>query len=819
MDHVSFSNPISSSITTAAERIQSIGIVAIACALAYVWLFVHYIYPSPYHFYHDPEMAYMIDSLGVFKGERYDFCQHPGTPVALVGSFVFALTYPFLGTKNEFLLYHLKNPELFMSIARGLLMIAHIVTGILLIKHAVQVKRWVDALFAIAVAASFYALSPYLGFRSVILWDHNSFNLPFGSLLLLALLVTLFSEPIRRWRVVAIGFGVGVLTATQVYFATWVIGLLVTVTTLSLIQRHRLRQIILSCCYTGVASLLGFVTATVPFTNSACQNEFSTWVHRIIFHQGLYGSGEPGIISTAQIQANLLRMWADNSPLCIAIVLVLAMIGVALFSQRSDHDSRPAAKALVIGLTVQLIVTTAVILKHYSATYLLALAAILPLLLALIHRLIGSSQSKLKALYLTVSLVILTAFLFNLKRWQDVYLGMAQTTQSNSERFENFFAEYASVIGKPRDSLRIVWNWSGAIYSPCLARWTYSSYSKGTLSEEVSRICPNDFYLSGPYVYLSRKKSVLPDDFDWDIIVTSDESVTQWPYLADYGHVSVDGSFIFIANWKHFRSLSSKLVERDHDGYSIFQIGQRFFFGIPRSEPELNLERLQKGEYRTILEGESLNEVQNRISAMTAPSEEVPEPSLIAEWYRGYSIIRSKERFYGAERTEAGFDPNRFATGDSGKQFEGASLDEIKRQIDSFIGPEVVVHGFRGYNIIRVRRDFHGVKQDDGEFSLRRLHMSNYQGHVNALSTDEVKRLVDQVATAPVSDKAPAPVLVEEGYKGFNLVRYGEKIYAIPQREGAFQMERVLKNKYSRWFSGESLAEVKHNVDESVDKD
>ncbi len=145
---------------------------------------------------------------------------------------------------------------------------------------------------------------------------------------------------------------------------------------------------------------------------------------------------------------------------------------------------------------------------------------------------------------------------------------------------------------------------------------------------------------------MSGKKSVLPDDFDWDIIVTSDEFVTQWPYLADYGHVSVDGSFIFIANWKHFRSLSTKLVERDHDGYSIFQIGERFFFGIPRSEPELNLERLQKGEYRSILEGESLNEVQNRISAMTAPSEEVQEPSLIAEWYRGYSIIRSKERFY-----------------------------------------------------------------------------------------------------------------------------------------------------------------------------
>ena len=86
MHHLSSSNPISSSTTEAAERIQRIGIIFIAGALAYVWLFVHYIHPSPYHFYHDPEMAYMIDSLGLFKGELYDFCQHPGTPVAVEGA-------------------------------------------------------------------------------------------------------------------------------------------------------------------------------------------------------------------------------------------------------------------------------------------------------------------------------------------------------------------------------------------------------------------------------------------------------------------------------------------------------------------------------------------------------------------------------------------------------------------------------------------------------------------------------------------------------------------------------------------------------------
>jgi hypothetical protein len=818
MHDVSPSNSTSSSITKAAERIQSLGIIAIACALAYVWLFVHYINPTPYHFYHDPEMAYMIDSLGIFKGELYDFCQHPGTPVALIGSFLFALTYPFLGPKNDFLMYHLENPELFMSLARGMLTIAHIVAAILLIKHAVRVKNWADALFAIAVAASFYVVSAFFGFRSVILWDHNSLNFPVGSLLLLALLVTLLSEPTKRWRIVAIGFGVGVLTAAQLYFVTWVIGLLVTVTTLSLIQKHSWNQLILDCCYIGVTSLLGFVTATVPFTNSTCKTEFITWIDAIIFHQGLYGRGEPGIISTSQLGSNLLRIWADNPVLCITIVFVLAAIGFALFSQRADHDSRPALKALTIGLTVQLIVTTAVILKHYSATYLLALAAILPLLLALVHRLLGSSFSKLKALYIAGSLIILIAFLFNLKQWQNVYTRMAEAAQSNNERFERFFLDYAIAIGKPRTSLRVVWNPSGSVYSPCLARWTYSSYSKGTLSEEISTICPNDYYLAGPYVYLSGKQSLLPDDFEWDIMVVSDEFISEWPYLADYGYVSVDGDVIFIANWKYFRNSATKLVERDYQGYTIFRIGERFFFGVPRSEAGLNLERLQRGEYKDIVEGASLDEIQNRIFAMTAPSEEMQEPSLIAEWYRGYAIIRSKERFYALERTAAGFDPNRFAKGNYSTRLESASLNEIKRYVDAFWGPELILQGYRDYEIIRVGRDFHGIKQRNGGFDLKRVHMSNYQGYVKGASIDEVKRLVNQFDLAQHAASRIDPVLVVEGYKGFNLVRYGEKIYAIPQGEGAFEIQRVEKNEYSQWFSGSSLDEIRGSLDTSLRK-
>ncbi len=77
---------------------------------------------------------------------------------------------------------------------------------------------------------------------------------------------------------------------------------------------------------------------------------------------------------------------------------------------------------------------------------------------------------------------------------------------------------------------------------------------------------------------------------------------------------------------------------------------------------------------------------------------------------------------------------------------------------------------------------------------------------------------INSLTSAGFQDKSPDPVLVEEGYKGFNFVRYGDEIYAIPQREGAFQIERIEKNKYSQWFSGNSLEEVRALLDTSAPK-
>jgi hypothetical protein len=97
--------------------------------------------------------------------------------------------------------------------------------------------------------------------------------------------------------------------------------------------------------------------------------------------------------------------------------------------------------------------------------------------------------------------------------------------------------------------------------------------------------------------------------------------------------------------------------------------------------------------------------------------------------------------------------------------------------------------------------------------------VNDYQNR-NALvvgsSLEEVKRILNQLPTPRGLLSAGTSSLLEEGYRGFNLIGYDNRIYAIPQSEGAFEIERIKRNEYGQWFSATSLDEVKRLVDQSI---
>lgn len=62
-------------------------------------------------------------------------------------------------------------------------------------------------------------------------------------------------------------------------------------------------------------------------------------------------------------------------------------------------------------------------------------------------------------------------------------------------------------------------------------------------------------------------------------------------------------------------------------------------------------------------------------------------------------------------------------------------------------------------------------------------------------------------------ESAIQPVLIESGYKGFNILDYDGKYYAILQKEGAFSIKKFDRNKYKYSLVGDSPEETKGLID------
>lgn len=92
------------------------------------------------------------------------------------------------------------------------------------------------------------------------------------------------------------------------------------------------------------------------------------------------------------------------------------------------------------------------------------------------------------------------------------------------------------------------------------------------------------------------------------------------------------------------------------------------------------------------------------------------------------------------------------------------------------------------------------------------LEFDFYRGY--ALSGEPFMREValDYMFYKVTADKLsswPSPTLLEQSFHGFNLIGFKNIVYAIPQPEGAFDLDRVHSHGYSRSFEGATIEIVK----------
>jgi len=206
---------------------------------------------------------------------------------------------------------------------------------------------------------------------------------------------------------------------------------------------------------------------------------------------------------------------------------------------------------------------------------------------------------------------------------------------------------------------------------------------------------------------------------------------------------------------------------------------------------------------------------------------------LVEESYKGFNILRYGDQYIAVGQALGPVDLRRL-TPRMVNDFQarggiaiGNSLDEVKQLVSQFplaqrsdnaSGPILVEEGYKGFNLLRYGEKIYAISQGEGAFEIDRIKKNDYSGWFSGDSLDEIKRHLDQVSVEQLKQTIPVPVLIEAGYRGFNLVRYGQKIYAIPQGEGAFEIERIGNNGYSRWFGGSSSGEVRRLIDQPLKK-
>jgi hypothetical protein len=328
----------------------------------------------------DPEIVYLLDSLAPFKGEPYRFSEHPGTPLSALGTALLGLLYPLIAARpGGFVLTLVRDPRPFFVLAHALLVAANLACILYLSRRAFPVRRAPDALLAVAVPASFFAFLPESFFWTVY-WSHNAVAFPAGSALLMALALALRrGRPLPGRTIAGLGLGTGLLTASQLYFVTWVLGLAVAATASARSVSRRtwsLRPPLLALA----SAVAGFLLGTLPLAGE--YRRLLGFARSLLTHQGSYGAGQPGFTSPRVWLANVGGLWREAPALfaatAIAFLLLAALLVVTGRGRR--HRGR---RAFALGLCVQWLAILVLLGKHPSRFYLPALAAMLPLILAL----------------------------------------------------------------------------------------------------------------------------------------------------------------------------------------------------------------------------------------------------------------------------------------------------------------------------------------------------------------------------------------------------------------------------------------------------
>ena len=520
-------------------RAERIGYLIIAIPLIIYW--VYWQLNTSYWFNADPAAVYFLDSLSIFAGKSYTYVDHPGTPIQLIGSFLLALTYPFLGGQESFIDFHLARPGAFFLMTNLFLLAMNIQCAFILYRTSITTLKQDRILGGTAISLLYFALHPF-SFPSLTLWSHNSLNFPFGTLWLIwSYLELRKGQEVPRSKLLLLGLAAGILSMAQMYFTAWLVSGIFIIFIFSLRLNNSFRHAFTSGIYMLAGGVIGILAMLIPIYKEVPR--FLGWLTRIITHQGLYGSGEEGIYSLSFIPLAIGFWWENIRPMIIVLLLTLAVLGgFAYWKNKSGEKISPSVFAMVCGLVFQislllLLMTKAALKLRYS----LSVAAILPVLILLTLHLLETTPWR--------TIELKRAF------YASVLFGVAFILISEiGLQKQRAFVEADAAVAKTQAVTRlareknvseddIVVVYAYAVPLKCAGLLQASNWI-GSFKEEIAEVCPNQYAIWDSNIELNISEYATDiRDITWDMVIWPGNGTNLPDYLYSIGAITLPDSW------------------------------------------------------------------------------------------------------------------------------------------------------------------------------------------------------------------------------------------------------------------------------------
>ncbi len=486
-----------------------------------------------YWFNSDPAAWYFLDSLAVFAGKPYQYVDHPGTPLHLIGSLLLGLAAPFFENRAAFIQFFIARPEIFFFLTNAFLLIMNGLTLLALYQTVISTLKINREQSGLALAWMYFAVHPQ-GFNSLTTWSHNSFNFIFGTLWLVWLYRAVQNGLPGGRKIFLLGVAAGALAMTQLYLLAWLAGGGLTLFSLAWQTRKSLGQALKVAALFLFGALSGIGAMLLPIFSALPR--LLGWLTRLLGNDGLYGSGQQNFYSLALIPASLI-FWAQTIPLVLLALALALILLLGLWRKRRQLPALPPQDAAMLwGILAQIALLMFALSKmFYRVRYTLAIAAILPILFLLALKWSEKNSAVHARLMRGLTLGIFLALIFSLTQ-ELPDLNKKYAIEMDAARDRSLaVTTLAQRKGVSADHLVVVYAFGTPL--KCAGLLLANNWLR-VFDQQIGALCPNQFALYD-FAFDVRLNTPYPapavENIPWDMVLWPGNGSPLPAYLRSVG--------------------------------------------------------------------------------------------------------------------------------------------------------------------------------------------------------------------------------------------------------------------------------------------